>query len=136
MMIRWYFRNEKKSVKYNYVSMALIISSFGKMLLILMVIWDYKQLEYSWLVGVIVLASNTEALSGIVCIDDFMQLPFSSITLIVYTNIPYFKTLLIIASGIIGRVFAQFLFLYLTYFNNNSPENISSYLNKSWWISI
>jgi uncharacterized membrane protein YccC len=44
--------------------MALIISSFGKMLLILMVIWDYKQLEYSWLVSIIVLASNTEALSG------------------------------------------------------------------------
>lgn len=34
------------------------------MLLILMVIWDYKQLEYSWLVSIIVLASNTEALSG------------------------------------------------------------------------
>lgn len=50
--------------RYNYVSMALIISSFGKMLLILMVIWDYKQLEYSWLVSTIVLASNTEALSG------------------------------------------------------------------------
>lgn len=51
-------------VRYNYVSMALIISSFGKMLLILMVIWDYKQLEYSWLVSLIVLASNAEALSG------------------------------------------------------------------------
>ncbi|OAD04791.1 hypothetical protein MUCCIDRAFT_161506 [Mucor lusitanicus CBS 277.49] len=49
---------------HNYVSMALIISSFGKMLLILMVIWDYKQLEYSWLVSIIVLASNTEALSA------------------------------------------------------------------------
>ncbi|KAI9489106.1 Arv1 protein [Zychaea mexicana] len=50
--------------RYNYVAMALVISSFGKMLLILMVIWDYKQLEYSYLVGLIVLASNTEALSG------------------------------------------------------------------------
>lgn len=49
---------------YNYVSMALIVSSFGKMLLILMAIWDYKQVEYSWLVSFIVLASNTEALSG------------------------------------------------------------------------
>lgn len=45
--------------------MALVISSFGKMLLILMVIWDYKQLGYSWLVNMIVLASNVEALSGI-----------------------------------------------------------------------
>lgn len=30
-----------------------------------MVIWDYKQLEYSWLVSIIVMASNIEALSGI-----------------------------------------------------------------------
>ncbi|GAN06086.1 conserved hypothetical protein [Mucor ambiguus] len=63
-VIRVYFRNQNKRIRHNYVSMALIISSFGKMLLILMVIWDYKQLEYSWLVSIIVLASNTEALSG------------------------------------------------------------------------
>lgn len=56
---------QEKRIRYNYVSMALIISSFGKMLLILMVIWDYKQLEYSWLVSIIVMASNIEALSGI-----------------------------------------------------------------------
>lgn len=107
------------------------------MLLILMVIWDYKQLEYSWLVGVIVLASNTEALSGTSYITDMYYLQISSyVAPLVYTNIPYLETLLIIATGIAGRVLAQFLFLYLTYFNNNSPENISSYLNKSWWISI
>ncbi|OAD81075.1 hypothetical protein PHYBLDRAFT_17818 [Phycomyces blakesleeanus NRRL 1555(-)] len=56
--------NLKSFLDYNYVAMALIISSFGKMLLILMVIWDYKQLEYSWLVSIIVLVSNVEALSG------------------------------------------------------------------------
>jgi hypothetical protein len=50
--------------RHNYITMALIVSSFGKMLLILMVIWDYKQLEYSWLVSIIVLTSNIEALSG------------------------------------------------------------------------
>ncbi|KAI8886913.1 Arv1-like protein, partial [Backusella circina FSU 941] len=71
LVVKWYFRNQNKSdrgltlhIRYNYISMALIISSFGKMLLIFMVIWDYKQLEYSWLVSIIVLASNTEALSG------------------------------------------------------------------------
>ncbi|ORY94474.1 Arv1 protein [Syncephalastrum racemosum] len=58
--VRWHSLH----YRLNYVSMALIISSFGKMLLILMVIWDYKQLEYSWLVSIIVLASNVEALSG------------------------------------------------------------------------
>ncbi|KAI9312291.1 Arv1-like family-domain-containing protein, partial [Dichotomocladium elegans] len=55
-------RSYMHATRYNYVSMALIISSFGKMLLILMVIWDYKQLEYSWLVSLIVFASNAEAL--------------------------------------------------------------------------
>ncbi|KAK4519782.1 40S ribosomal protein S25 [Mucor velutinosus] len=116
LAIRVYFRNQNKRIRHNYVSMALIISSFGKMLLILMVIWDYKQLEYSWLVGIIVLASNTEALS-------------------VYLNIPYFQTLLIISIGILGRVFAQFLFLYLTYFNAQQ-DNAPFYLTKSRWISI
>ncbi|KAL7325818.1 hypothetical protein PS15p_208252 [Mucor circinelloides] len=116
LAIRVYFRNQNKRIRHNYVSMALIISSFGKMLLILMVIWDYKQLEYSWLVSIIVLASNTEALS-------------------VYLNIPYFQTLLIISIGILGRVCAQFLFLYLTYFNTQQ-DNAPFYLTKSRWISI
>ncbi|KAI7893576.1 Arv1-like family-domain-containing protein [Mucor mucedo] len=113
--IRWYFRNQEKRIRYNYVSMALIISSFGKMLLILMVIWDYKQLEYSWLVSIIVLASNTEALS-------------------VYMDIPYFQTLMIISFGILGRICAQFLFLNLTYFDD-TIEGVS-YLAKSRWVSI
>ncbi|KAF1805306.1 Arv1-like family-domain-containing protein [Mucor lusitanicus] len=116
LAIRVYFRNQNKRIRHNYVSMALIISSFGKMLLILMVIWDYKQLEYSWLVSIIVLASNTEALS-------------------VYLNIPYFQTLLVISIGILGRVLAQFLFLYLTYFNAQQ-DNAPLYLTKSRWISI
>lgn len=114
--------------------MALIISSFGKMLLILMVIWDYKQLEYSWLVGIIVLASNTEALSGMIHYNQ-NHIIILIHTLIVYTNIPYFQTLLVIALGIVAKIFAQFVFLYLTYFND-SPESISSYLGKSWWISM
>lgn len=52
-------------LKYNYITTTLIISSFGKMLLILMVIWDYTELEHSWhLVNFIVFTSNVEALSG------------------------------------------------------------------------
>jgi hypothetical protein len=53
--------------------MALILSSFGKLLLILMVIWDYNELQYSWLVNLLVLTSNVEALSGslkmVVCVS-------------------------------------------------------------------
>ncbi|KAJ3401196.1 sterol homeostasis protein, partial [Chytridiales sp. JEL 0842] len=48
---------------YNKISMALVLSSFGKLLLIAMVIWDYNELEYSWLVNLLVLTSNLEALS-------------------------------------------------------------------------
>lgn len=55
--------------------------------------------------------------------------------LVVYLNIPYFQTLLIISFGILGRVCAQFLFLNLTYFNDNT-EDVSSYLAKSRWVSI
>lgn len=46
--------------------MALIISSFAKLLLILMIIWEYNQNEYSWLVSISVLTSNTVALSGMI----------------------------------------------------------------------
>ncbi|CAG8782928.1 3682_t:CDS:2, partial [Acaulospora morrowiae] len=55
--------------KYNYITMALIISSFGKILLILMVIWDYNELEYSWLINIVVLTSNLEALAVLLDID-------------------------------------------------------------------
>lgn len=44
--------------------MALVLSSFAKLLLILMIIWDYVyELEYTWLVNIFVLTSNAEALS-------------------------------------------------------------------------
>ncbi|KAI3659576.1 hypothetical protein MP638_002024 [Amoeboaphelidium occidentale] len=55
---------QKGTIQYNYISMALIISSFAKLLLILMIIWEYNQNEYSWLVSISVLTSNTVALSG------------------------------------------------------------------------
>ncbi|KAL7750508.1 sterol homeostasis protein [Sorochytrium milnesiophthora] len=54
-------------VQLPLIPSAIIVSSFGKLLLILMVIWDSRSiLEYSWLVSVFVLASNVEALSVII----------------------------------------------------------------------
>jgi len=50
-------------IKYNYVTIALIISSFSKLLLILMIIWDYGEINYSWYINIIVFTSNVEALS-------------------------------------------------------------------------
>ncbi|KAF7729527.1 hypothetical protein EC973_004201 [Apophysomyces ossiformis] len=91
--------------------MALIISSFGKMLVILMVIWDYKQLEYAWLVSLIVLASHVEALS-------------------VYLNLSRYKTLAIIIFGILGRLLAQLGFLYVTYIDRRITE--TPYASYKW----
>ncbi|KAI8391040.1 Arv1-like family-domain-containing protein [Radiomyces spectabilis] len=104
----------RDNIRYNYVSMALIISSFGKMLLILMVIWDYKQLEYSWLVSIIVLASNVEALS-------------------VYLNLSYIRTLMILVVGTAGRLLAQIIFLSTTYIDAGIG---SSTYAKSTWLSL
>ncbi|KAF8923748.1 hypothetical protein BGZ58_002587, partial [Dissophora ornata] len=83
-------------LKYNYITTTLIISSFGKMLLILMVIWDYTELEHSWhLVNLIVLTSNIEALS-------------------VFLDTGYLQTTLVIAFGIMCRILMQIAFTGIT----------------------
>ncbi|KAI9305093.1 Arv1-like family-domain-containing protein [Cunninghamella echinulata] len=112
LTLKLYFFNQSKIIRYNYISMALVISSFGKMLLILMVIWNYEQLEYSWLVSIIVLASNVEALS-------------------VYLSLSYTKTSLIVAVGIASRIFAQYFFLYTTFIDNGLDE--TSFLRTKWF---
>jgi hypothetical protein len=42
--------------------MALIISGFGRLLFLMMVIWHYDQLEFAWLISLFVLTSNSQAL--------------------------------------------------------------------------
>lgn len=53
-------------LKYNYLLMAIILSSFGKGLLILMMIWDYPAYPFalSTLLNAFVLTSNVVALKG------------------------------------------------------------------------
>ncbi|KAJ9071824.1 sterol homeostasis protein [Entomophthora muscae] len=51
------------NARYNYVSIALIIGSFGKLLLTGMVIWNYE-LHYTWMLGLLVFTSNIEALKA------------------------------------------------------------------------
>ncbi|KAG9289103.1 hypothetical protein G9A89_022412 [Geosiphon pyriformis] len=82
LAVSFYIGHQRAIIKYNYITMALIISSFGKLLLILMVIWDYNELEYSRLINIIVLTSNIEALS-------------------VFLNIGYFPTFLIMCFGLL-----------------------------------
>ncbi|KAI8066861.1 Arv1-like family-domain-containing protein [Gongronella butleri] len=102
-----------RAIRFNYVSMALVISSFGKMLLILMVIWNYEQLEYSWLVSVITLASNVEALS-------------------VYLDLSHISTLGIVLFGVACRTMAQFVFLVTTY--EDIGMNTRPFLQTKWLI--
>jgi len=59
----FYIKNKYAIIKYNYISNALIISSFGKLIIVLMVIWDYNDMAYTWWINVFVLSSNAEALS-------------------------------------------------------------------------
>lgn len=56
------------------ISLALMLSSFGKLLFILMVIWDYQDLEYNWLVNIIVITSNAQAMSALHNINMFRAL--------------------------------------------------------------
>ncbi|KAF9973649.1 sterol homeostasis protein [Actinomortierella ambigua] len=78
--------------RYNYITTALIISSFGKMLMMLMVIWDYTELEYSWLlINLIVFTSNIEALS-------------------VFLETGYLQTVFFLGFGIACRILMQIAF--------------------------
>ncbi len=47
---------------------GLIISSFGKLLHIVMVIWDYNDLEFSYLINLTVFTSNIEAVAAVLCV--------------------------------------------------------------------
>ncbi|CAG8454838.1 2994_t:CDS:2 [Rhizophagus irregularis] len=95
LAVSFYIGDKYAIIKYNYIAIALIISSFGKILLILMVIWDYNGLEYSWLINIVVLTSNVEALA-------------------VFLNVGYFKTLLILIFGLGLKVLAQIFFIQIT----------------------
>lgn len=53
---------------------------------------------------------------------------------LVYLNVSYVQAFLIIGIGILGKIGAQFLFLYITYFNN-SLESVYCIM-KSRWMSI
>ncbi|KAI9298681.1 hypothetical protein K502DRAFT_311132 [Neoconidiobolus thromboides FSU 785] len=85
--------------KYNYVSLALIISNFGKLLLVAMAIWDYHGLQYSWLLALLTFTSNVEALKA-------------------FLETKYLFPFIIILSGWIVRMLIIFTFSY-TYFDTH-----------------
>ncbi|KAL2914482.1 sterol homeostasis protein [Polyrhizophydium stewartii] len=73
---------------YNQLSMSLVLSSFGKILLIVMVVWKFYEPDPSILVNILVFTSNIEALSV------FLK-----------TSIP--KTFVILNAGMVLRMLGQ-----------------------------
>jgi hypothetical protein len=62
-------RNVTRAESFFQLADALVISSYGRLLLILLVIWDPDKLElanvqYIWLINTYVMASNVEAIRG------------------------------------------------------------------------
>lgn len=47
----------------NLIPLALTIAGFGKLLHVFMVIWNYEELYYSWIVNAFVMTSQAEAIS-------------------------------------------------------------------------
>nr|KAJ3421192.1 hypothetical protein HK105_004271 [Polyrhizophydium stewartii] len=74
--------------RYNQLSMSLVLSSFGKILLIVMVVWKFYEPDPSILVNILVFTSNIEALSV------FLK-----------TSIP--KTFVILNAGMVLRMLGQ-----------------------------
>jgi hypothetical protein len=59
--IHYVYGSRYALIQYNYISTALILSSFAKLLLLLMIIWDYT--PYANLVELFVFTSNVEAVA-------------------------------------------------------------------------
>jgi lipid intermediate transporter len=58
------FYTGKEPIGLESCALALLISSFGKFVHLLMVIWNYyDQMEYIWLININILTCNAEALS-------------------------------------------------------------------------
>jgi len=59
--VKLYLKNQYAIVKWNYVVIGIIVSSFGKSFLLLMMIWDLDN-SITLLIDFFILASNALAL--------------------------------------------------------------------------
>ena len=81
------------------ISLAMIMSSFGKLLLIVLAIWDYSDLEHSWLINLLVFMTNGVALSGKI---------FLSLIKVLLESSRYFAFLILIA-GLLSKLSIQLI---------------------------
>ena len=56
-----YFKYRSKAL--DDITCAIVISSFGKLLLLCLSIWDYDDLTHTWLLSLVILMTNSVALS-------------------------------------------------------------------------
>ncbi|KAJ1919057.1 hypothetical protein H4219_002211 [Mycoemilia scoparia] len=69
------------------ISMATVLSNFGKIMMILLVIWDYDEPYYPWLLSTLTFSSHSTAVSGKRnSILAYIQVPSNSICSRVLTN--------------------------------------------------
>jgi len=61
LSVRLIYQSRYPIIKYNYLVMSIILSSFGKGFLVLMMIWDYP-FSFSAILNVFVLSSNIVAI--------------------------------------------------------------------------
>ncbi|TPX76309.1 hypothetical protein CcCBS67573_g02444 [Chytriomyces confervae] len=99
-------RETRKLDWYNKLSMSLIISSYGKLFLLLMAIWDYNELEYAWTLNVFVVLSNLEALSA-------------------FLDTGYVATSALIFTGVVARLFAGMFWCSSASFKTESHDKLS-----------
>jgi hypothetical protein len=83
-----------KSNALDDITCAIIISSFGKLLLLCLSIWDYNDLKHQWLLSLVILMTNSVALS-------------------VMLNRSRLESILVLMAGVVVKVMVQFGFTLL-----------------------
>lgn len=76
---------------------GLILSSFGKLLHIVMVIWDYHEREFSYLINMTVFTSNLEAIAGI------QEMGLLVVDRIAIFSLPYPRCAMILMVAVLGK---------------------------------
>jgi len=62
-LVKLYLKDQYVIVKWNYIAIGIIVSSFGKTFLLLMMIWDFDS-SITLLLDFFIISSNTLALKG------------------------------------------------------------------------
>jgi Arv1-like family len=58
-----------KAPTFQHIGTALVVSSFCKLIIMFMVIWDFGELAYAWLINIFVLTSNAEAIYALLHLE-------------------------------------------------------------------